>query len=116
MWLPSYLMRARRLRAELSASPASGGFFFFYIVGAAGTVVTAASSAFGATCSGFVPTSGTLSGITTGKADGGAGDETGNAESGQDFFKLFYVHKSSFQVKRERLFPPGAGAKKRFRE
>ena len=81
-------MRAHRLCAVVSASSAPGGFFFFYIVGAAGTVVTAASSAFGATCSGFVPTSGTLSGITTGKADGGAGDETGNAESGQDLFQV----------------------------
>jgi len=106
MWLPSYLMCARRLRAELSASPASGGFFFFYIVGAAGTVVTAASSAFGATCPGFFPASGTVGGITAGEAYSGAGDETGNAESGQNFFQIFCVHKSSFQVKRGRLFFP----------
>ena len=84
----SFAEDARRLRAKLSASATFGGFFFFDIIGATGTGRAATSTAFGATCSGFFPTSGAMGGITAGEAYGGSRDQTGNAEPGQYLFKI----------------------------
>jgi hypothetical protein len=92
-WTPVQIRRnrSRHLRDEKSASATFPGLFFF-VVGATGTGSAAASTAFRATGSGLIATSGAITGSAAAHGKGGSCNQTGNTKPGQNLFQVVCIH------------------------
>jgi len=87
---PAVSKGSRKLREIGSGSAALSGLFLA-IIGAPGTAA-ATSPACGAPGPGLIATSGAFAGGTSAQGESGPGDQTGNAETGQNLFQVVNFH------------------------